>query len=135
MSWNRRGRMPRTMGELFEEMNQFTLARQSPEPEDPPEVSCRTWSNVFGKGGSVRLEARVDGKSVELADVRVETNHDARAAHEDVADIIEEWNENPRACWKRAVEASREKVLDYSRRQLKEHEEKIARYEAGDWQG
>lgn len=132
MSWYG-NKMPTTMGELFKTMNQFIMARKPLETVDAPVLRVGTWSSVFGKGGSVKLDVEFDGDSIEMASVKVESNAEATQAREAVADLIEEWNEDPREHWKEAVERSREKVLDHARRQVEEYTEKVARFEAGDW--
>lgn len=125
--------VPDTVHDLIESSNQFIVAGKNPMPEVVPEARVATWSSVFGSGGSVALEVKVDGDRVDLARVQVEDNHDARDARELLARPLEEWNEDPRRHWTELVEAQRESVLEYARRQAKEYAEKVARYEAGDW--
>lgn len=131
MSWDKE--LPRTVEEVIETMNQFTVAHKAPDPVEPPTMWIRTWSNVFGKGGSVTIEVLLDGVSVDVGKKTVKDDREVRYAIDDTSFLIEEWNENPRENWRKVVEAAREQVLEYTRRQAKKYAEDLARYEAGEW--
>lgn len=126
--------------ELGEDVNQFTFAKLDPDADPPLRVA--TWSNVFGEGGSVQVDAKVtatreDGTTYEttatLAAIRKEHNGSVAQEREHLQTLLDNWNENPADNWATVVNNSRARVYAYYTKQAKEAADKLAEMKAGAW--
>jgi hypothetical protein len=107
--------------------NQFTLAKLN--PDESPELKVRTWSNLFGRGGQVSIDAG----GTTLAAISIDRDGDVSMEREHLQDLVDEWNEDPAGNWRRLIEESRFKVLAYHERQVVESQKALERARRGDW--
>lgn len=111
------------------EGNQFQIAYL--DPASAPEFKVTTWSNVFGKGGHVGVDAKVDGRWISLAKIEVR-DRGVTDEREHLQDLLDEWNEEAAENWRRLVLEARATLRDYFERQTREYAEKLAELDALD---
>jgi hypothetical protein len=120
--------------------NQFTLAKL--DPDTAPDIQVKTWSNVFGGGGTVSVDASVprtlkNGTSytdrITLASIIIEEDGSVREERAHLQDLVDDWNEDAAGNWRSLIEASRAKVLAYTQKQAEDASAALARMAGGDW--
>lgn len=101
-------------------VNKFTLADLNLDAFDYPTPVVKTWSSVFKSGGSVALEAEVDGRRLVLAEISVD--HDGPVTRERAAlnELRDEFIDDLHGNWDRLVTDALKSVVDYHARQAAE---------------
>jgi len=112
------------------EGNQFDVAYL--DPATAPEFEVKTWSNVFGKGGHVSVDAQVDGRWISLAKIVISEDRGVTEEREYLQDLLDEWNEAAAENWRRLVLEARASLRDYFERQTREYAQKLAELDALD---
>ncbi|MCW2287004.1 hypothetical protein EDF60_1655 [Leucobacter luti] len=105
--------------------NMFSLAKLDPEVP-PAKLKVVTWSNVFGSGGSVAIEAydRTNSRfNSDLASIRVDGGSVA-AEREHLQVLADEFGEDLARNWRALIEDARAKVTNYYTRQAEEQASK-----------
>ena len=90
-----------------------------------PPLEVRTWSSVFGSGGSITIEATDRGHRIEFNRVAVKTNSDAREARAEYAIFVENWNEEPRENWLKVISDALAEVDAYNADREKDRTEAV----------
>lgn len=125
---------------LGEDVNKFTFAKLDPDANPP--LTVTTWSNLFGQGGSVNVDAKVTAKREDgttydthatLASIRKEHNGSVLAERKHLQGLLDEWNENAEANWRNLVQGSRERTKKYYERRADETTKKLSEMDAGAW--
>lgn len=92
-----------------ETVNQFTLAKRSAD-ETPTEYRITTWSNVFGVGGSVTLEAVMpESSNLTLASISVKRSGPVREERDHLQSLLDSWDQD----WAALVRSAKSQVRDY----------------------
>ncbi|GAA1329001.1 hypothetical protein ACFSWE_16565 [Leucobacter albus] len=105
--------------------NMFSLAKFDPEVP-PARLQVVTWSNVFGSGGRVAIEAYDEANSrlsSGLGSIHVDGGSvvDER---EHLQVLVDEFIEDLEGNWRALIEEARAKVTSYYTRQAEEHASK-----------
>lgn len=98
--------------------NMFTLAKLDPSVQ-PDEFKVTTWSNLFGSGGSVSIDARIDGRRIDLATIHLKTNGSVVRQRAHLQGLLDDWLATPDA-WTDLVKRAKSDVRDYYRKQIDE---------------
>jgi len=118
---------------LTEDANQFTFAKEDPELN--PKLTVHTWSNVFGKGGTVSVDydatfKRDDGTEYtsrrSLTKIDIEESRSVVYERDHLQSLVDDWNENAAENWRNLVHESRSKVLAHYERLEDEAAAKLA---------
>lgn len=105
--------------------NMFSLAKLNPEVP-PAKLQVVTWSNVFGSGGSVAIEAYDETNrrlNSDLASIHVDGGSVA-AEREHLQVLADKFSEDLASNWRALIEEARAKVTNYYTRQAEEHASK-----------
>lgn len=102
--------------------NIFVLAKLDARVP-PTDIKVTTWSNVFGAGGSVSLDANMpDGKRVQLASISVDRDGPVKAERDHLRTLLGNWQSDDLAAdWAALLKDAKAKVRDYYAEQVAEY--------------
>jgi hypothetical protein len=116
---------------LTDGANEFTFVKL--DPNTVPELKVTTWSNVFGEGGSVSIDASNRGRRISLASINIKRSGSVLRERKHLQDLLDEWNKNAEENWRTFILACREHVANFYRTQAAKYQDKVAQIEKGNW--
>ena len=97
--------------------NQFSVRSVDLDTFDFPKLRVRTWSDLFGKGGSYAIEP-VDGSAHAGRIIAVQIEADDRHLRAEMQALVDDWNDDPRTNWLRILHRAAVKVAAYEAKQV-----------------
>lgn len=98
--------------------NEFSARSVDLDTFDYPALRVVAWSNVFGPGGAYAVEP-VQGSTFTGSGLpRISVDSNDASVRQNLEDLVEEFNEDPRGYWLRLLGNALEYVANYAQRQV-----------------
>lgn len=106
--------------------NPFSVTSINPETFNYPKVEIKVWSNVFGDGGSVDVEAKTEtGSRIVLHSEKIEENRNVADEREQAQELADDWNEDLQYNWDNEILRCYKYVLKYQQKKVDEFDKEV----------